>query len=186
MPTRRERLLFRVINFYPPYLGAGVRVVRGHEDDRTIRVEMRLRPWNRNLFGTHFGGSLYSMCDPWYVFLLVRYLGEGYLVWDKAAAIEFLKPGRGRVTATFHVTPEAVDEIRAAADRDGKTEPVLTVEVVGEDGEIVARVKKTLWVKKKGSTKPAGNEEPAPTSHPSPAGPERESPGAGRPAPRRG
>jgi len=149
MPTRRERLLFRVINIYPPYLGAGVRVMHGHGDDRTIRVEMRLRPWNRNLFGTHFGGSLYSMCDPWFTWLLVRHLGDGYLVWDKAAAIEFLKPGRGRVTATFHVTPEKVEEIRVAADRDGKTEPVLTAEIVGEGGEVVARVTKTLWVKRK-------------------------------------
>ena len=153
MPTRRERLFFRVINFYPPYLGAGVRVVRDGGDDRTIRVEMRLRPWNRNLFGTHFGGSLYSMCDPWFVVLLVRLLGEGYLVWDKAASIEFLRPGRGRVSATFHVTPEQVEEIRAAADRDGKNEPVLTANVVGEDGVVVARVTKTVWVKKKGARK---------------------------------
>jgi acyl-coenzyme A thioesterase PaaI-like protein len=162
MPSRRERFLFRVINIYPPYLGAGIRVLRGHGDDRTIRVEMRLLPWNRNLFGTHFGGSLYSMCDPWFVWLLMRHLGEDYVVWDKAAAIEFLKPGRGRVTATFHVTIETVEEIRAAADRDGKTEPVLTAEIVGEDGEVVARVRKTLWVKRKGATRPADGGEPAP------------------------
>ena len=98
------------------------------------------------------------MCDPWFVFLLVRHLGPAYVVWDKAASIEFLKPGRGRVTATFHVPPETVEEIRAAADRDGKTEPVLTVDVVADDGEVVARVTKTLWVKRKESTRPAGND----------------------------
>ena len=170
MSTRRERLLFRVINIYPPYVGAGIRVRHRQGDERTIRVEMRLWPWNRNLFGTHFGGSLYSMCDPWFALLLVRHLGDGYLVWDKAAAIDFLKPGRGRVTATFHVSPETVEEIRAAADRDGKTEPVLTVEVVGEDGEVVARVKKTLWVKRKGATKPVKASEPSPDDLPDPVG----------------
>ena len=158
MSTRRERLLSRFVNLYPPYLGAGIRVLKSEGDDRTFRVEMRLRPWNRNLFGTQFGGSLYSMCDPWFCFLLLRHLGDGYLVWDKAASIEFLKPGRGRVTATFHVSPEAIEEIRAAADRDGKTEPVLTTEVVAEDGEVVARVTKTLWVRKKGAKRPAGND----------------------------
>jgi len=147
--TRRERFLFRIVNFYPPYLGAGVRVRHRLGDERTIRVEMTLRPWNRNLFGTHFGGSLYSMCDPWFVLLLVRLLGDGYLVWDKSASIEFLKPGRGRVSATFHLSPETVEEIRAAADRDGKTEPLLAVEVVGMDGDVVARVDKRLWVKRK-------------------------------------
>ena len=154
MPTRRERFLVRVLNVYPPYLGAGIRVLHGRGDDRTFRVEMRLRPWNRNLFGTHFGGSLYAMCDPWFCWLLVRHLGSAYLVWDKAASIEFLKPGRGRVTATFHVAPEVVAAIRADADRDGKTEPVLTAEVVGEDGEVVARVTKTLWVRRKDAKKP--------------------------------
>lgn len=146
-----QRHLFRIIDVYPPYLGAGIRFLRRESDAHTLKVELRLRPWNRNLFGTHFGGSLYSMCDPWFVFLLVRHLGPGYLVWDKAAAIEFLRPGRGRVTATFHVPPEKVEEIRAAAERDGKTEPVLTVDVVSDDGEVVARVTKTLWVRKKGA-----------------------------------
>ena len=160
MSTRRERLLVRVINLYPPYLGAGIRVLHGRGDDRTFRVEMRLRPWNRNLFGTHFGGSLYAMCDPWFCWLLVRHLGSAYLVWDKAASIEFLKPGRGRVSATFHVSPETVEEIRAAADRDGKTEPVLTAEVVADDGEVVARVTKTLWVKRKDAPKPPGRDVP--------------------------
>ena len=139
----------RIVNIYPPYLGAGVRALHREGDERTFRVEMRLRPWNRNLFGTHFGGSLYSMCDPWFVLLLVRLLGDGYLVWDKTATIEFLRPGRGRVSAAFHLSPEAVEEIRSAADRDGKTEPVLSVDVVAEDGEVVARVTKRLWVKRK-------------------------------------
>lgn len=102
------------------------------------------------------------MCDPWFVFLLVRHLGPGYVVWDKAATIEFLKPGRDRVTATFHVPPQKVEEIRAAADRDGKTEPVLSVDVVADDGEVVARVTKTLWVKRKGAARPPGKGEPAP------------------------
>jgi acyl-coenzyme A thioesterase PaaI-like protein len=151
MGTFVSRHLYRIISVYPPYLGAGVRFLRRESDAHTLKVELRLRPWNRNLFGTHFGGSLYSMCDPWFVFLLVRHLGPGYVVWDKAAAIEFLRPGRGRVTATFRVPPEKVDEIRHAADRDGKTEPVLTVDVVSDDGEVVARVTKRLWVRKKGA-----------------------------------
>ncbi len=144
-----QRHLYRIINVYPPYLGAGIRFLRRESDAHTLKVELKLRSWNRNLFGTQFGGSLYSMCDPWFVFLLVRHLGPGYVVWDKAAAIEFLKPGRGRVTATFHIPSERVEEIRAAADRAGKTEPVLTVDVVADGGEVVARVSKTLWVRKK-------------------------------------
>ncbi len=145
----RERLMMRAVNLYPPYLGAGVRVHHGRGDGRTIVVSMTLRFYNRNLFGTHFGGSLYSMCDPWFVFILLRNLGPGYVVWDRAASIEFLRPGRGRVTATFHVSERTVEEIRAAVERDGKVEPVLMAEVLSEEGDVVARVEKRLWVKKK-------------------------------------
>ena len=149
MATLRQRLMIRLVSLYPPYLGAGVRVSYPKGDPHRIVVRMGLHWWNKNLFGTQFGGSLYSMCDPHFVFIVMRNLGPGYVVWDKAASIEFLKPGRGRVTATFHVPQEQIEEIRAAAERGEKVEPVLTAEVVGDDGTPVARVTKRLWVRKK-------------------------------------
>ncbi len=150
MATLRQRLMMRLVNLYPPYLGAGVRVSYPKDDAHRIDVRLGLHWWNKNLFGTQFGGSLYSMCDPHFVFIVMRHLGPGYLVWDKAAQIEFLKPGRGPVRAAFHVPASAIGEIRAAADRGEKIEPVFTAEVVAETGgEVVARVTKRLWVRKK-------------------------------------
>ena len=149
MASFRHRFLMRFVNLYPPLLGAGIRVSYPKDDPYTIVVRMRLHWWNKNLFGTQFGGSLYSMCDPQFVFIVLRNLGPGYVVWNKSAQIEFLRPGRGPVTATFHVPPEKIDEIRAAADRGQKVEPVLVVEIVADDGTLVARVTETLWVRKK-------------------------------------
>ncbi len=153
MSTRWQRFRERLINFYPPLLGAGIRsrALDGH----TVRVEMKLTALNRNIVGTHFGGSLYAMCDPWFMLILMRALGDGYIVWDKAARIEFLRPGRGRVTATFHIPPERVDELRLAADRGEKVEPTFTVEVMDEQGQAVARVEKLLYVRKKNAQPPA-------------------------------
>ncbi|HEX2798112.1 MAG TPA: DUF4442 domain-containing protein [Thermoanaerobaculia bacterium] len=151
MASLRHRLLMRFVNLYPPYVGAGVRVSYPKDDAHRITVRMKLHFWNKNFFGTQFGGSLYSMCDPQFVFIVIRNLGPGYLVWNKAAQIEFLRPGRGRVTATFHVPPERIDEIRAAADRGERVEPVLVAEIVADGGELVARVTERLWVKKKES-----------------------------------
>ena len=147
MGTRRQRLLERLINFYPPLLGAGIRsrALDGH----TTRVEMKLTAFNRNIVGTHFGGSLYAMCDPWFMLILMRTLGGGYVVWDKAAKIEFLQPGRGRVTATFHIPPERVAEIRRAADRGEKVEPTFGVDVVDDQNQVVAHVEKLLYVRRK-------------------------------------
>jgi acyl-coenzyme A thioesterase PaaI-like protein len=150
----RGRFLLRLMSLYPPYLGAGIRV-RVADDLRTFETRMRLTFWNRNYVGTHFGGSLYTMCDPFFMLILVEALGRQYIVWDKAAAIRFRRPGKGTVRATFHIPQERVDEIRAAADRDGKTEPVFQVEVLDEQGEVVAEVEKLLYVRRKDAAPPA-------------------------------
>lgn len=147
MSTRWQRFRERLINFYPPFLGAGIRSRR--LDEYTTRVEMKLTALNRNILGTHFGGSLYAMCDPWFLLILMRALGPDYIVWDKSASIQFLQPGRGKVTATFHIPPERVNEIRQEVDGGRKTEPTFTVDVLDDEGKTVARVEKVLYVRKK-------------------------------------
>lgn len=147
MSTPYQRLRERFINLYPPLLGAGIRVHK--VDELTVRVEMKLTALNRNIVGTHFGGSLYSMCDPWFMLILMRALGTGYIVWDKSASIQFLQPGRGTVTAIFHIPQARVDEIRRQADSGQKIEPVFTVDVLDTQGQAVAHVEKLLYVRKK-------------------------------------
>ena len=146
MSTRWQRFRERFINFYPPLLGAGIRARR--LDERTIRVALKLTMLNQNIVGTHFGGSLYAMCDPWFMLILMRLLGNGYIVWDKAASIQFLRPGKGKVMATFYISSERENEIRAAAE-SGKVEPTFTVDVVDDQSQAVARVEKLLYVRKK-------------------------------------
>jgi acyl-coenzyme A thioesterase PaaI-like protein len=136
------------MNLYPPFLGAGIRV-RASADLRTFEVRMPLRRWNRNYVGTHFGGSLYMMCDPFFMLILLQGLGRGYVVWDKEATIRFRKPGRGTVRATFHVSDDRLAEIRAEVERLGKIEPVFHAEVLDEEGKVVAEVEKLLYIRKK-------------------------------------
>jgi acyl-coenzyme A thioesterase PaaI-like protein len=145
----RARWLKLILNLYPPYIGAGVRVTAVAPDFRRVDVRMALRPWNRNYVGTHFGGSLFSMVDPFYMLMLMNILGRGYSVWDKAATIRFRRPGRGTVRARFEVTPERVEEIRRAAAADGKVEATFTVDVVNGDGEVVAEVEKVLSIRRR-------------------------------------
>ena len=141
------RLRERLINFYPPLLGAGIR--SRTIDELTIHVEMKLTALNRNIVGVHFGGSLYAMCDTWFMLIMMRALGPDYLVWDKAASIKFVSPGRGTVNAIFQITQERVNEIRAAVDRGEKIEPTFSVDVLGEQGQVIAHVEKLLYVRKK-------------------------------------
>jgi len=145
----RSRKLRRGINLYPPYLGAGVRITRISDDFRDVEVEMPLRFYNRNYFGTHFGGSLYSMCDPFYVLMLANILGKDYIVWDKAASIRFRKPGKGLMKASFHLTEEKIAEIRTAADSQPKVEPQFQIQIKDTEGTVIAEIDKLLYVKKK-------------------------------------
>jgi Domain of unknown function (DUF4442) len=141
--------LKKSIRFYPPYLGAGVRVTHISDDFRIVKVEMPLRFYNKNYVGTHFGGSLYSMCDPFFMLMLINILGKDYIVWDKAASIRFKKPGKGLVKATFEIPEERIAEIRAAADSQGKVEPQFQVAVTDSDGQVVAEIDKLLYVRRK-------------------------------------
>lgn len=137
------------MSFYPPYLGAGVKVSVVDEAELVLKVSMPLKMTNKNYVGVHFGGSLYSMVDPFYMLILMNKLGRDYLVWDKKASIHFKKPGKGTVSALFVITSEQVKEIKEAVDKHGKWEPEFTVDVKNEDDQVVASVHKTLWVKKK-------------------------------------
>ena len=146
--------LIKRINLYPPYLGMGVRVRSFREDFTRFEVELRARWYNRNLFGTHFGGCLYSMCDPFYVFIVTTNLGRGYVVWDKSAAIEFLKPARGTILGVFEVRKDRLEEIRREVDELGKNTYHFEADLVDEAGQAVARVSKEVYVRSKAG---AGN-----------------------------
>ena len=148
MSTRLQRLMLRTINIWPPLLGAGIRV-KWSPDHRSVVVEMKLRFWNRNYVGTHYGGSLYSMTDPFYMLMLMDNLGSGYIVWDKAASIRFRKPGKGRVRAEFRLTQEQLDEVRTKLTTQEKYEPTFSVEVKDEAGDVVAEVQKIIHVRRK-------------------------------------
>ncbi|MDH0288804.1 DUF4442 domain-containing protein [Pseudomonas sp. GD04087] len=147
--SRRARLLRFGLNLYPPYLGAGVRVRHISADFREVRVKMGLNLFNRNYVGTQFGGSLYSMTDPFFMLMLMENLGREYIVWDKAANIEFVSPGKGPVYAEFRIDQHLLDEIREHTAGGAKYLPRLHAEVRDAQGTLVARVQKTLYVRLK-------------------------------------
>ncbi|MCY7312770.1 MAG: DUF4442 domain-containing protein [Pseudoxanthomonas sp.] len=141
--------LRHLFNLWPPFLFTGIHVRTLSADWRHARVELRMRPWNRNYVGTHFGGSLFAMTDPFWMIMVMECLGREYIVWDKAAGIEFVKPGRGTVHAEFRVTDALLDEIRSATAGGAKFLHWCPVDVTNAQGEVVARVRKQLYVRRK-------------------------------------
>lgn len=137
------------INLWPPFLFAGIHVRHIAADYRDITVDLRMRPWNRNYVGTHFGGSLFAMTDPFWMLGLMNNLGRDYYVWDRAGAIEFLKPGRGTVSATFHIDEAMLAEIREAAADGSKQLRWYSNDVIDASGDVVARVRKQVYIRLK-------------------------------------
>lgn len=142
--------LFRfIMNSWPPYLGAGVCVEAISADWKRIDVGMKLRWYNRNYVRSHFGGSLFSMTDPFLMLMLMANLGDDYVVWDSSAKIKFIQPGRGKVKATFHLDDERLDSLKVQAASGERMLEKFRVDVNDEAGSPVARVYKTLYIRKK-------------------------------------
>ncbi|HWW13273.1 MAG TPA: DUF4442 domain-containing protein [Candidatus Dormibacteraeota bacterium] len=147
--TKTSLALRRWINLWPPFLGMGVRIRSIAPDMKAVDVEVKLRFWNANYVGTHFGGSLFAMTDPFYMLMLMANLGSDYIVWDKAATIRYRKPGKGTVRAEFRLSDSQIDDIREKLKALPKYEPVFSVEVKDEAGVVIAEVEKVLHVRKK-------------------------------------
>ena len=139
----------RLLNLWPPFLFCGIRVLGISDDWRHARVVLRKRWYNRNYVGTQYGGSLFSMTDPFWMVLTLQCLGRDYIVWDKAAEIEFVAPGREDVFAEFRIDEALLDEIRAATANGEKYLRWCETPITTAGGELVARVRKQLYVRRK-------------------------------------
>lgn len=143
------RRLRRVLRWWPPFVFSGIRVLEIADDWSSARIELRRRWYTANYVGTHFGGSLFAMTDPFWMILVMETLGRGYTVWDKAADIEFIKAVREPVYAQIRVDPVAIAELRSAMASGEKVLRWFETEIRTAAGELVARSRKQLHVRLK-------------------------------------
>ncbi|WP_392536448.1 DUF4442 domain-containing protein [Legionella sp. 227] len=141
--------LLRMMRFWPPFWGAGISVKNFHPDGTHIVVQLKMRFWNKNYVGTHYGGSIYSMTDPFYMLMLMHLLGKGYIVWDKSASIRYKIPAKGTIYARFELSREQVEKIRLEVNERKKIESEFIVPITDKEGKVVAEVKKILSIIKK-------------------------------------
>ncbi len=145
----RTRLLRWGFNLFPAYLGTGGRITYIADDYREVRVELPLSWRTRNYVGTIFGGSMYAAVDPVYMIMLIKNLGPGCIVWDKAASIRFRKPGHTKLYAHFHMPPEELDAIRASLVPGGSIDRVYRVELTDRAGTVHAEIEKTIRIQRR-------------------------------------
>jgi acyl-coenzyme A thioesterase PaaI-like protein len=138
-----------MLNVWPCYWGTGGRVVYLSGDWCRAEVQLKLSARTRNYMGTIFGGSLYGSVDPIYVLMLIKALGPKYVVWDKAASIRFIKPGRGVLQARFELTEGELTAVREAAARGRSVDRVYRVELKDRQGDVCALIEKMLYIRQK-------------------------------------
>ena len=138
-----------MLNHYAPYKGAGIEIEKIDLKNYHIRVKMPLTSKNQNIVGVHFGGSLYSMVDPFYMLLIMHHLGSRYIVWDKAATINFLSPGRSTVYADIRLDLAEIDHIKSLAENYAPVHRIYTLNIFDESGLRIAEVQKTLYIRRK-------------------------------------
>jgi hypothetical protein len=138
-------------NLFPAWRGTGARVEYIAEDWREVRVRLPLSWRSRNYVGTIFGGSLYGAVDPVLMIMLIQNLGPGYTVWDKAATIRFLKPGRTTLYAKFTLDEGELSEIRGLLETVPSVDRIYTVELKDSTGVAHARIEKTIYIGKRSS-----------------------------------
>lgn len=139
----------KLVNYWPPFLGAGIKIKEVNQDRTRFLITLRLTQRNKNLYGTQFGGSLYAMTDPFYAFILVLNLGDDYIVWDKSAHIEFIKPGRSKVFADINISAERIEKIKAEISEIGKSTYTFETNITDKDQNVIAIVSKEVYIRKK-------------------------------------
>lgn len=141
--------LFARFNAWPTLAAQSIRITDFADDFTSVDVRLDLTPENANYMGTAFGGSLFSMLDPFLVVPTINQLGNRYAVWDIAAEIAFLRPGTGPVTAHVSVPSETVAEMRRDAMGGKKVLRWFEIDIVDDDGQVVARARRQLYVRER-------------------------------------
>lgn len=132
------------------YRGTGGRLKHIAEDWSEVQLELPLSWRTRNYVGTIFGGSIYSAVDPIYMLMLIHRLGPEFLVWDKAASIQFKKPGKETLRAQFLVNNGELAAIRAALETQRSVDRTYTIELKDGVGNVCATVEKVIYIRRRG------------------------------------
>ena len=134
------------LNWYPMYFGTGGKILFWSSDYQEVYIRLRRNIWTYNYVGTIFGGSMFSATDPFYMVMLLKVLGNRYVVWDKAASIRFRKPGRQTLYARFELTQERIDAIRQEVAVNHQTEQTFVVQWLDKEGVVHAELERLCYV----------------------------------------
>jgi acyl-coenzyme A thioesterase PaaI-like protein len=140
---------WRVFNIWPAIVGTGGRVTHVSEDWTEVDVRLPLTWRTRNYVGTIFGGSIYAATDPYVMVMLIRQLGDDYVVWDKGARVAFKRPGTETLYTSFRIPAELTSELKAQVDEHNKLDWVYSLDLKDASGKVCATIDKQVYIARK-------------------------------------
>ena len=146
---KKRRYLKLALNLWPSYLFSGISVVEISPNFKRIHVQLKKRFLNSNYVGTHFGGNLYAMVDPFYMLMIIKNLGKRYYVWDIEASIQFVHPGKNRVHAIMSISDEDIEDIKQNTLHGKKYIKTFHTQVLSDDNQIICNVEKKIYIRLK-------------------------------------
>jgi thioesterase domain-containing protein len=97
---------------------------------------------NANHFGVVYAGVIFTVAEVLGGAIhLASFDAATHYPLVKSVEIDFLAPGRSALTATARLAEDELERIAAVAATGAKVPFVLTAEVTGTDGELVARTR---------------------------------------------
>jgi len=140
-------------NFFPAYRRTGAYITYIASDLHEVHIKLPLTWKTQNYVGTMFGGSMYASVDPIFMVMFIKLLGPEYIVWDKAATIQFKRPGRSTLRAKFEIEISELEVIREELKRKNALDREYRIELLDKDGAVCATIEKTIHFKKKDESK---------------------------------
>ncbi len=133
-------------NWSPMYRRSTGKITEVSEDLHVVKIKIPLNWKNKNYVGSIFGGSMLSATDPIYMIQLMNILGNNYVVWDKAATINYRRPARATVFCEFTFSSEEIDGIKKQVKEKGEIDIIKNPNILTKEGTIIAELSKTIYV----------------------------------------
>lgn len=150
----KPQVMRRFFNVWFPLSGAGIHIAHIADDWSTSRVELKVRPWNQNMHGAAFGGTLFSMTDVMFGTMVMGRLGPKYEAWTRTGEFQYISPGRNGAYLDVEFSDELLDWVRSTVAKDGYCNVPYTSIVRNRDGSIAGIGQQDLHVRpRKGATR---------------------------------
>lgn len=137
------------LNLWPCLRRTGGRVIYLAEDFTRLTVRLSLNWKTRNVVGTIFGGSMYASTDPYFMLMLIKILGDDYVVWDKGCTIRFKRPAKETIIADFFITPEMLHNVRSQLAINNEFDFTWTIQYKDKFDVVYAEFDKVIYVAQK-------------------------------------